>query len=272
LKRETEHFKPPFFRYSISFVIFNCFYQFLQKQIKPMRYILAFLLPVLLFSCDGPFDRIEGNGVMEEKEKSLQSFDRLEVSGVFKVKLIPSDNHKVIIEADENLQRYILVDQDGDRLKIRMKSNINIKTKKGINITVYMKELSKLELAGSGDVVSEGLFENDDKMEVLIAGSGNADLQVKTPEMKVSIGGSGKVILDGKTRDFKLSIGGSGDFEGENLMSENADISIAGSGSARVFASVDLKVSIAGSGDVFYKGQPNVKKSIAGVGNVKPLE
>lgn len=237
-----------------------------------MRYILAFLLPVLLFSCDGPFDRVEGNGNMEVKEKSLKSFDRLEISGAFIVKLIPSDNHKVIIEADENLHRYILADQDGDRLKIRMKNNTSIRSKKGIQVTVYMKEFSKIELAGSGDLVSEGLFENDDKMEVVIAGSGNADLQVKTPEMKVSIGGSGKVILDGKTRDFKLSIGGSGDYEGENLMSENADISIAGSGSARVFASVDLKVSIAGSGDVYYKGKPNVKKSIAGAGAVKPIE
>lgn len=237
-----------------------------------MRYLLAFLLPVFLFSCDGSFDRVEGNGVMEEKEKTLDSFQRLEVSGVFKVKLIPSDQHKVIIEADENLHRYILVDQDGDRLKIRMKSNTNIRSKKGIHVTVFMKELSKVELAGSGDVVTEGVMENPDKMEVLIAGSGNADMQVKSPEIKVSIGGSGKVRLDGKTRDFKLSIGGSGDYDGENLMSENADISIAGSGSAKVFASVDLKVSIAGSGDVYYKGQPTVKKSIAGVGNVKPIE
>jgi hypothetical protein len=209
---------------------------------------------------------------MEEKEKTFDSFNRLEISGAFKVKLIPSDKHRIVVEADENLHRYILVDQDGDRLKIRMKSNTNIHTNKSIKVTVYMKTLSKLELAGSGDLVSEGLMENDDKMEVIIAGSGNADMQVKTPEIKVSIGGSGKVTLDGKTRDFKLSIGGSGDFEGENLMSENADISIAGSGSARVFASVDLKVSIAGSGDVYYKGQPNVKKSIAGVGNVKPIE
>lgn len=238
-----------------------------------MRIIIFLLgLSLMVASCDEGFNRVEGNGITETKEKSLQSFDELEVSGAFKVKIIPSDNFRAIVEADENLHEYIIISQDGERVRVKMKNNINFKTSNTVKITVYTNELRRVELAGSCELKSDGVLENTDKMEITIAGSGDADIAVKTPEMKVSIGGSGKVIMGGKTRDLKISIAGSGDFEGEELMSENADISIAGSGSARVFTSVELKVSIAGSGDVFYAGNPgNVKKSIAGVGNVKPI-
>jgi len=238
-----------------------------------MRNIICFLGLVLILSgCNEGFNRVEGNGITETKEKSLQSFDELEISGAFKVKLVPSDNFRAVIEADENLHEYILVDQDGDRVKIRMKNNVNIKSNQSIKITVYGNNIRRVELAGSCEMKSEGLLENTDRMELTIAGSGDADLEVKTPEMKVSIGGSGKVKIEGKTRELKLNIAGSGDFEGEKLLSEKGDISIAGSGSAKVYTSVELKVSIAGAGDVFYAGNPgNVKKSIAGVGSVKPI-
>jgi hypothetical protein len=55
-------------------------------------------------------------------------------------------------------------------------------------------------------------------------------------------------------------------------MSEYVDLSIAGSGSAKVYASMGLEVSVAGSGNVYYAGNPEkVKKSIAGAGFVKPI-
>lgn len=239
-----------------------------------MRNLILFLAAsFILGSCDNGYNRVEGNGITETKEKSLNSFDELEVSGAFKVKIVPSDNYRVVIEADENLHGYIRVDQDGDRVRIRMKNNINVRTGKSIRITVFSGNLRRIELAGSCDLKSDGVLENTNKMELTIAGSGDADLQVKTPVMKTSIGGSGKVILNGKTRNLDVSIAGSGDFEGAGLLSETAEVSIAGSGSAKVFASLELKVSIAGSGDVFYAGNPpSVKKSIAGAGNVKPIE
>ena len=55
------------------------------------------------------------------------------------------------------------------------------------------------------------------------------------------------------------------------LMSENAKVSIAGSGDAYVFASSSLDVSVAGSGDVYYLGQPHINSKIAGSGSVKAI-
>lgn len=237
------------------------------------KVFLAFVVVIFLGACNGHYRKVEGNGVLETKEKSLTEFDELEVSGDFKVTLYPSDEYKVIVEAEENLQPYILVEEEGDRLKIRMKNHINIRSTRGIKVKVFTKTLKRVEMAGSGAVQSGGLLENENGMQVTIAGSGDANLEVKTPEMKASIGGSGKVVLRGKTRNLKVSIAGSGDYQGDQFMSEDAEINIAGSGNARVYASMILNISIAGSGDVYYYGAPkSIKKSIAGSGNIKAME
>lgn len=226
----------------------------------------------LLVACDDHFRTVKGNGVSEKREKTLARFSKLEVSGSFKVIVIPSEEHKVVVEADENLHEYIRIEEDDNRVKIKMKNNIRIKTPRSITLTVYMQDVSKLELAGSVNLKSEGVLEHSEKLEVTIAGSGDADIEVNAPQVKISIGGAGKVLAEGKSRDLEISIAGSGDFLGEDLMSENVDLSIAGSGSAKVYASMGLEVSVAGSGNVYYAGNPEkVKKSIAGAGFVKPI-
>ncbi|MCU0405018.1 MAG: DUF2807 domain-containing protein [Chitinophagaceae bacterium] len=236
-----------------------------------MRSVISISLAVLfLAGCENGFKRIEGNGVMQTVNKSLSDYENVDISGSFKVKVIPSSESKVEFTVDENLVKYVMIDQDGDRLRIRTKNNVNLKPSRSIEVTLYGDDMEKFELAGSSTLRSEGMLENENKIEVVIAGSGDAKLDIKTPVTKVKIGGSGKVEMNGKTRDAKIDIAGSGDFLGETLLSENVEISIAGSGNARVFASMDLQINIAGSGDVFYTGKPaNVKKNIAGSGRIK---
>lgn len=238
-----------------------------------MRSLIIFIVLVIsVVSCQMQLGSIEGNGVIETREKPVGRFSKLEISGAFKVKIIPAEEHKILIETDENIHEYIRVEEDDNRVRIKLRNNVSIKPTKGVKITIYMQDVNKIELAGSVDLKSEGLLEHPEKIDLAMAGSADADIAVKTPEMKISIGGSGKVIAEGETRELKVSIAGSGDLKAENLLSEEVDISIAGSGSARVYASIGLKVSVAGSGNVYYAGNPgNVKKSIAGSGNVKPI-
>ena len=51
----------------------------------------------------------------------------------------------------------------------------------------------------------------------------------------------------------------------------NVEVSIAGSGRAKLWPAVALNTSIAGSGDVEYYGDPKMTSSIAGSGTVKRL-
>jgi len=235
----------------------------------------ALFFSLVLFSLSGCaiiLDEEVGNGNRVTEEKSLSRFENLEVSGSFDVELVPSTEYRVVIEADENIQEFILIDQDGDKLKIQLKDQIRISIKGKIKVTVYMEKLRSVDLAGSGLVKTRSQMTHPDKMEFSIAGSGDMELDVKSPSVEISIGGSGELKAMGKTERLEVDIAGSGDFNGLELLSEVTEVSIAGSGNASVYASRELDVSVAGSGDVEYKGNPSVTKSIAGSGSVKSIQ
>ncbi len=231
-----------------------------------------FLVLISLSGCSIIMDEEVGNGIRVTEEKKLDRFEDLEISGSFEVELVPSDQFRVMIEADENIQEFVRVDQEGDRVKVRLKNNVRVKMDGRIKLTIYMQELRTIELAGSGKVKTRSQMSHPDRMEFTIAGSGDMDIDVKSPRVEVSIGGSGEVNASGKTKRLEVDIAGSGDFIGEELLSEDSEISIAGSGNASVFASTKLDVSIAGSGDVQYRGNPTVSQSIAGRGSVKKVD
>ncbi|MCU0374370.1 MAG: DUF2807 domain-containing protein [Chitinophagaceae bacterium] len=235
-------------------------------------YSLMLLLSLALAACNVNMNTVEGNGIKSTRQLTFGSFKKLEVSGDFDVKLIPAAEHKVVVTADENVLPLIKIEEDGQTLRIRYKNNTSIRTTGDVKVVVYMETLKEIELAGSGKVVSAGRFMNDDRMDFTIAGSGNLNLDVQSPDVEVSIGGSGTAALTGKTRNLEVSIGGSGDYKGEQLMSENTTVSIGGSGTAKVHASIKLEANIAGSGDVYYSGNPKVEKAIAGSGRVEPLQ
>jgi len=87
--------------------------------------------------------------------------------------------------------------------------------------------------------------------------------------MTSDIAGSGSIHLSGKADVHQASITGSGEINAFGLETQNASLSITGSGDCKVNASEKLQAKITGSGDVLYKGHPQVNKTITGSGSVK---
>lgn len=216
---------------------------------------------------------ITGNGNVVTEKRSVAGFSEVSVGGPFLVEIKPGESYSVSIETDENLIKYINLDKDGRKLKIKVRNGINLRSKHGVKVFISMPEVKALSFAGSGKVVVNGKIVSDEKLDLAVAGSGDIEAEIDCPEVDADIAGSGTIKLSGQTRDVKIDIAGSGDFKAEDLMSEQTKISIAGSGSAWVYASTKLDISIAGSGDVYYKGNPgNIKRSVAGSGNIKPIQ
>lgn len=178
---------------------------------------------------------------------------------------------KAVIEAEDNIAPLVeLVNEDG-RLKVRFRHNTNVSTHKGVNVYLTTPEVDEVALAGAGDVKLVDKFNSKEEMKINLSGSGNLNGTINAPEVKASIAGSGNMNLQGETKAVRISIAGSGDYVGDNLLSEEAEVKIAGSGDASVHASVKLDAKIAGSGDVKYKGNPNVSSSVAGSGSVRKI-
>lgn len=180
--------------------------------------------------------------------------------------------HSVRIEADKNLLPYIETEMDGDELEIGSRRGYNLRPRAGIKIYVTAPAYEEVQVSGSGDIVSQTKLSGTNALRAKVRGSGDIKLDVDVPQTEAEIAGSGTIILTGKTRNVKAGIMGSGDIKGFDLLSEAADVDIAGSGNAQVFASKQLNVDVKGSGDVQYKGNPAVNQRIAGSGGVRKVD
>lgn len=87
--------------------------------------------------------------------------------------------------------------------------------------------------------------------------------------MSTTIAGSGNVEVTGRVIAQKISISGSGDLNARELRSQEAEISIRGSGDVAVWTIASLDVTVTGSGDIEYYGDPQVSQRIHDSGNVE---
>ena len=215
--------------------------------------------------------KVSGNGNTVTDTRNVSDYDEVGVAGSFDVILVAGAEGKITVEAEENLQEYIITEVKGDKLKIYIEDGVSLKTSsnKGIIITVPFRELEEVNLAGSGDVITKDAINAQD-FKCSVSGSGDMILEVNAQDVTAAVAGSGDLSLSGSTQKSHLKVAGSGDLHAADLKSHDADASIAGSGDISVYCNGGtLKATVAGSGDIVYSGKPDkVDSKVVGSGSV----
>jgi hypothetical protein len=211
-----------------------------------MRQILVLSALTLLFNAAAlaqKSERIEGNGKIITREIPISSFDQLEASGIYELRLSQDSKESVKIEADENLQEYFEVKNDGSKLVINMNKmkNKNLNTKKTMKVYVSFKTLKDLNLAVIGNIVSEeALSFSDVKMHN--QNVGNVDLKLTANKITIDNHSVGNVTLSGKADDAVINNEGVGSLRAGDFIVQTVSIENKGVGSAEVNAEKGLKV------------------------------
>jgi hypothetical protein len=236
--------------------------------------LLLLALPALLLSCHN-FEgkRIRGDGNVQTHDRPVNSFKKIELTGSAKVLVTQGDNCSVKIEADENLQHFIEVVQEGDRVIIRNRPGFNLSSTDDIRIYVTAPVFSSFDISGAGDVVGQNKITSSDDLSIEFSGVGNVRMELDVPAVKGSISGAGNIDLKGQTKDVDLELSGIGSAHCFDLKAENAKVEISGIGSAEVFASVHLAAEVSGAGSVEYKGNPgSIDQHVSGAGSIHKAE
>jgi len=201
--------------------------------------------------------KVNGNGNMVTDTRSTSSYDEVALVGSIDVQIISGTEGKIKVEAESNLQEYILTEVKDGKLKISVKKDVSINPSRniGIRVTVPVETISSLYVTGSGDVCNSGLLRAKE-LKIGVTGSGDINLNVEARELWGSITGSGDIKLNGKAQEFNCKVTGSGDFMAYSLNAKNVEAAVSGSGDIQVYASQSLKARVSGSGDISYKGNP----------------
>lgn len=205
---------------------------------------------------------IEGSGNIITKEIIVQPFEELSINGVFSVLLSQGGKEQVKIEADDNLQELFEVKNEGSKLVIRMKKDVNIHSKDSKNkmkVYITFRKLNSMELQTVGNVSSaENLSFDNLKLENSSVGS--VDLKLTAQSLNIENQSVGTFMLSGKADKAVIKHGGVGSFKAANLLVQTMDIEASGVGSAEVNAEKELKVKDSFLGKVSNRGAATVKR------------
>lgn len=228
-------------------------------------------LGVLLASaCDvniRPPEVVQGSGNSKTETRDVHDFDSVGVRGSGTLIITQGSSEHLTVTAEDNVLPKLRSDVSGGHLDLGPDPSTSINTSQPIRYELTVKQLKRLELAGSVDGEAQSV--EADQLDLRVAGSGGAKIgHLTAKSLTVSIAGSGSVTVAGQAPEERATIAGSGAYHASDLQSKQATISISGSGDCAVRVSDSLHVTVAGSGSVVYYGSPSVSQQIIGTGSV----
>ncbi|MCK5822165.1 MAG: DUF2807 domain-containing protein [Bacteroidales bacterium] len=245
---------------------------------KKLKFYLVVALTTLLFSsCQ------QDNSLVVTQTFDLDEFKSVDLSIAANVIIEKGETQKVEITGPELTVNEIEKIVNSGIWDINLPENYN-KRYLDLEIVITSNGIEEIAISGSGDIIvkdsmplssviitGSGNIIAEDTMplsSIIITGSGDVDTKIETPTLNSEISGSGNIMISGQTDILKHVLSGSGNFKGFDLQTNDAEITITGSGNIEVFATKNLIVNISGSGNVLYKGNPAITSNISGSGNI----
>lgn len=217
-----------------------------------------------------------GEKISEKRE--LGEFNRINVRGIGKLFISQGKEQSVVVEGDKLAVSRISTNVVDGKLVIdvgrdwveKISAGFDFLSENDIRITIVMKELTELEVAGAADIEVNEV--KTDSLDLRMVGASNVKvLDLKANSLSTEIPGAGKVLVEGKVKDQTVTLAGAGNFSGHKLESETAKVVLSGVGSVQLWVKKELDVTIAGVGSVEYYGTPSVKQSLTMLGKVTCL-
>jgi hypothetical protein len=234
--------------------------------------LFAFVIAITVSGCSGCdcddsfgfalFSRnrkIKGSGLVTTEVREVSGFTGVTLSEKGDLYIEVGEREELIIEAEDNLQEYLLGEVENHTLRIyKLPENMTLETSHPITYYLTVRALDNLVVQNSGDVfISELAGEG---LSLHITGSGSVFINdLKVNMLNAELTSSGRLeIASGMIVTQSIHLSSSGSYDGANVESEDAFVDLSSSASAAVNVMNSLTVDISSSGDVVYLGDPSI--------------
>jgi len=220
-----------------------------------------FILGILfLFSSSSLLAQVNNYDVM-----NIVDFHSISVNSAYTVYVKQSNKEEVRVEAVKDVYDiteitvkegvlHINIEKDDSKASKSIWQKIdNIKLMPTLNVYVSIKDVQKLSVNGNGKLITENSIAAD-KLELLVAGTGNMEVDVKTKDLDAKLAGPGDLTIKGYTNEMNLENSGAGEIDAYEFEAQNATANLYGLGSVKMNVSEKLDAHIYGSGNMLVKG------------------
>jgi len=229
-----------------------------------MKQFLILLFTVFtLASCD----YTSGSGNIVTETRKTESFDAISVGGSFEVEIKTGDVTSVVVEADDNIMKYIKTTVSGNTLKINTEDMHNY-SDVHMKVIITAPSVTSIKASASAEIVADNILTGS-KLTFKASSSSSIKAEVNAPEIETDASSSATITLRGKTKNYDAQASSSANINSFELLSENTTAKVSSSADIQVHASVTLNAKASSSGSIDYKGAATVNKSESSSGSVE---
>lgn len=185
-------------------------------------------------------------------EKNIGEFSTVKVYDLINLKMIKSDENKVVIAGD-NKEDVQIINKNG-KLKIRMKLEESYDGN-DIVVKLYYTSVDVIDANEGANVVVNELIE---QFEIDLKAQEGSEItaKVKTTYTNFRAVTGGIINVTGSSKNQDISIYTGGIFNGKEFITEQTEISLNAGGEAYINASEGVDVRIKAGGNVYIYGEP----------------
>jgi hypothetical protein len=214
-----------------------------------------------------------GTGKVTTQTRSITPFHKISIKGVFPVVISQDGGPEwVKVEADENLQELITIENKGDELVIASDDNISIRRSKKLSVMVNVKSLYEIQNTSVGSITSSGPVKFD-SLEINSESVGKLELQLEGKFLRANLNSVGVTDLSGRVREARINNQSVGALHAFDLKTDSVMIHNTAVGIAEVYADKAFYIRSSSVGNLYYKGPGQLKEIMSeGIGKVERAE
>ncbi|MFP4373224.1 MAG: GIN domain-containing protein [Spirochaetaceae bacterium] len=195
-------------------------------------------------------DPIELSGTRIERSFDVRDFSAIDVRGGWQIAITEGDSYSVTVSADEALMERIIVERDGDALRVDA-DRWRWSNEGRLRLEVTTPRLSRIDVDGGADVRLSGL---------------------RADSLRIGIDGAGNITgTDSRIERLAVEVDGAANVDFVESSVVHADIRMSGAGNVEItMAGGELTGRIEGVGSVGYGGEVSRRTiRVDGLGSVE---
>ncbi len=229
-----------------------------------MKKLLIFVsLATLLGACR----MRSGSGNIISDKRSVENFTGIKASQGFEVFVTTGESASLIIEADDNLMKYVEAEVQNGVLKIGIENDVSI-SNGHLKATVTVPYINLIKASSGAEVEVTNILKADKKIILDASSAGEIRTEADAPSIEAEASSGSHITVKGRTMNFKAKASSGASVSAKALLSENTRVDCSSGGSASVHASVNLDAEASSGGTITYAGSPSVKVKQSSGGSV----
>lgn len=234
-----------------------------------MKLIVALLFALFFSSCQFTTGRsITGSGNITTETRNVGEFKGISVSNALEVEVEQADSFGVTVEADDNLQQYIVTKVENGILVIQTEINSfnNVEAKR---IKVRMPVISSLEASSASSIKSITILKSEN-LSVEASSAAEIDIDVEADQLTCSSSSASSVNVKGKALKVRTDSSSGSEIEAYELLANDVTAEASSGATISVHPILTLNADASSGGSILYNSTPrdNLTQKADSGGNV----